>query len=268
MRGVKVVFFGSSDFVRPVLESLNRNFEVVAVISAPGPNQVKELAQKEKIPVFTPESLDAGFASKLGKYKAELFVVASYGKIIPQPILDLADRGALNIHPSLLPKYRGASPIPQAILDGEKVSGISIIQMDAQMDHGPIIYQEKIRLSEKDTFDSLSKKMFARAAAILPRLINQFIAGGVKLKPQDHQAATYTKLIKKEDGYFDIGNPPSLEQLDKKIRAYYPWPGAWTLWQGKTVKFLPGKMVQIEGKKATKLENFLNGYPNFLIKQL
>jgi len=222
--------------------------------------------------------------------------VAAYGKIIPQFILDIPKYGALNIHPSCLPKYRGPSPIQTTILNGDKTSCITIIKMDAKMDHGPIVATREISLSEKDTFDSLSKMMFNEGAQLLTQIIPEFIEGKIQSVEQNHKNATFTKIIHKEDGYFDINNPPSPEKLDRMIRAFHPWPTVWTRWQGKIVKLLPSCchpersegslsssetsseilrstqndkfLVQMEGKKAVKLEDFLRGYPDFPIKNL
>ncbi|MCR4305517.1 MAG: methionyl-tRNA formyltransferase, partial [Candidatus Daviesbacteria bacterium] len=213
---------------------------------------------------------------------ADLAVVAAYGKILTRKELNAPKYGSINIHPSLLPKYRGPSPIQSAILNGDKVSGIAIIKIDEEMDHGPILYQDSLELSDMDTFDTLSKKMFLRSAEILPQVIIDFIAGKINPKEQNHSAATFCKLLTKEGGYFDINNPPSPEQLDRLIRAYHPWPGVWTKWSPsshpegrninpkdlKIVKFLPEGLLQMEGKKAIPLRDFLNGYPDFPIKTL
>ncbi len=245
---MRVVFFGTPDFINPIKEMLRLNFELVKIVSGQEPNQT--------------------LADDLKQLQPDLIVVAAYGYIIPQSILDIPKYGALNVHPSLLPKYRGASPIQSALLNGDSVSGITIIKMDEQMDHGPIIFQEEVRFSQQDNCQILSIKMFQRASEILKDLIPQFVEGKVELKEQDHSKATFCNQLKKEDGYFEIDSPPPLEQLDRMIRAYYSWPTAWTKWKDKIVKFLPDQMVQMEGKKAVKLKDFLNGYPDFPIKLL
>lgn len=230
---MKIVFLGTPPFVQSIKKALATHFTLVDSLS-----------------------------------DADLTVVASYGRILTKDELDTPKYGCINIHPSLLPKYRGPSPIQQAILSGDKVSGITIIKMDEEVDHGPIIYQEQIELSDSDNFDTLSKKMFLRAAEILPKIIDDFVAGKLKPKLQDQAAATYCNRLTRESGYFDIDNPPSPEVLDRMIRAYYPWPGVWTRWNGKIVKFLPGGLIQMEGKKAIPLRDFLNGYPDFPLKEL
>ena len=201
---IKIAFLGTPDFVKPVKDILAKNFTLV-------------------------DSLQ----------KADLAVVAAYGHILTKKELETPKYGCINVHPSLLPKYRGPSPIQRAILSGDKVSGITIIKMDEEVDHGSILYQEQIELSNRDNFDTLSKNMFHRSSVILPKIIEDFIAGKTTPKKQDHSKATFTPHLTKEDGYFDINSPPNPEVLDRMIRAYYPWPGVWTKWRGKIVKFLP-----------------------------
>ncbi len=280
---LKIIFFGTPDFVIPVLQTLRENFDVVGVVTAPdqkvGRKQIltpspiklasKGLAFKGYSQVFTPEKLDKSFlTTDYRLLTTDIFIVAAYGKIIPQFILDIPKFGALNIHPSLLPKYRGPSPIQAAILAGDKTSGISIIKMDFQMDHGSIIFTKQFSISDTDTFKTLSTKCFIEAAAFLPQVIRDFVEGKLEEKMQDEKLATYCKMVTKESGFFPIDNPPSSDQLDRMIRAYYPWPNVWTKWSDKIVKFYPGGSVQMEGKKPVKLEDFLNGHPNFPIKNL
>lgn len=276
---LKIIFFGTPDFVVPVLQALVEQFQVVVVVTAPDkkvgrkqiltPSPIAEFTQQHKILTFKPEKLDQNFVTyNLEPKTYDLFIVAAYGKLLPSKLLEISQYGSLNIHPSLLPKYRGPSPIQSAILNGDQVSGVSILVVDEKMDHGPVISTKEISISDTDTFETLSKKMFETGADLLIKIIPDFISGKTKPKEQDHSKATLTKIITKEDGYFDINNPPPPEQLDRMIRAYYPWPGVWTRWNNKIVKFLPGGLVQMEGKKATKLEDFLRGYPNFLIKKL
>lgn len=230
---MKVAFLGTSDFVQVIRETIDKNFILV-----------------EKVE------------------DADLLVVASYGKILSKDIINAPKFGSVNVHPSLLPKYRGPSPIQAAILNGDKTSGITIIKMDDKMDHGPIIYQESLDLSDIDSFDTLSKKMFLRASEVLPQVLQDFIDGKLEAIEQDHTKATFCPLLKRADGYFDIDNPPTKEILDRMIRAYFPWPTAWTKWNNKIVKFLPNQMLQMEGKKPISFKDFLNGYPNFPIKDL
>lgn len=243
---MKIAFLGTPFFVQPIKDTLSKHFTLV-------------------------DSLKS----------ADLAVVAAYGKILNSEELNAPKYGSINIHPSLLPKYRGPSPIQQAVLNGDKVSGITIIKMDTEVDHGPIIYQETLELSDSDNFDTLSKKMFQRAAEVLPKVIKDFTAGEIKPMEQNHEEATYCQILTRESGYFDINSSPSPEILDKMIRAFYPWPGVWTRWSPsrhpedpskpetkdlKIVKFYPEGKIQMEGKKVLSLKDFLNGYPDFPLK--
>lgn len=272
---MRIIFFGTPNEVVPVLENLHKHFEVVAVVTAPDrkagrkqlltPPPVKIAANKHGIPVLQPTNFSL-LTSHLSLLTADLYIVAAYGKIIPQAVLDLPKYGAINIHPSLLPKYRGPTPIQSALLNGDETSGISIMKMDAQMDHGPILQQILFKLESTDTFGWLMQSKFAQAAQVLPHIIEEYVSGRLEPKPQNDDEATYTKMITKDDGYIDLANPPTPEQLDRMIRAYYPWPTVWCKWQmengkGKIIKFLPNHMLQMEGKQAVSFKDFINGYP-------
>ena len=250
---MKIIFLGTPHFIQPIKEKLSKHFTLV-------------------------NTLD----------EADLAVVAAYGHILTKEELEKPKYGCINVHPSLLPKYRGPSPIQAAILNGEKTSGITIIKMDEEIDHGPIIYQETLELSDKDNFDTLSKKMFQRSAEILPKVIKDFVSGKISPTPQDHSQTTNCERLTRNSGYFDINTPPDPEKLDRMIRAYHPWPGVWTKWspsakasgdkQTRIVKFLPARnasasvaggpkyILQMEGKKPISFKDFLNGYPDFPIK--
>lgn len=228
---IKIAFLGTPGFVQPIKLVLSKHFKLV--------NSLK---------------------------KADLGVVASYGRILTEGELGTPESGCINIHPSLLPEYRGPTPIQQAILNGDQISGITIIKMDQEIDHGPVIYQESLDLSSSDNFHTLSKKMFLRAAAILPQVIKDFVSGKIKLVEQNHNLASFCERLTKKHGHFPLSNPPVPEKLDKMIRAYFPWPGVWTRWRGKIVKFLPEGLVQMEGKRPVSFEEFSRGYPDFPIK--
>lgn len=270
---MKITFFGTPKEVVPVLENLTKHFEVVAVVTAPDktvgrkqiltPPPVKLFAEEHNIPVLQPETLKD--TSHFSLPTSHLYVVAAYGKIIPNEILKLPKHGTINIHPSLLPKYRGATPIQSALLNGDKQSGISFMLMDEKMDHGPILQQIPFTISSTDTFGLLMQSKFTQAAVLLPHIIEEYIAGKRKPQPQDDTQATYTKIITKDDGYIDIDSPPPPEVFDNMVRAFYPWPNVWSKGMVKNkearIKFLPNKMVQMEGKQPTPLKDFINGYP-------
>jgi len=260
---VEIVFFGSDPWSIHILKALEDNFDVKAVVTALN----SAVANYFKGQVLTPDTLNDDFiAFHFSSLASDLFVVASYGKIIPKPILDIPKNGALNVHPSLLPKYRGASPVPATILNCDKITGVTIIKMDEKMDHGPIVATRKISLTGQEKFPELINKLFQLGAELLVKIIPDFVTGKITLKPQNHKKATFCPLLTRESGFFDIEN--QLEVLDRMIRAYYPWPGVWTKWNNKIVKFYPNKMIQMEGKKILSWKDFLNGYPDFPLKSI
>ncbi len=274
-QNIEIVFFGSDSWSIHVLKSLEDHFDVKAIVTAPD----SSVANYFKGFILTPDKLDNEFLTT--NYKlltTDLFVVASYGKIIPKPILEIPKYGALNVHPSLLPKYRGPSPVPATILNGDKETGVTIIKMDEKIDHGPIVTAKKISLTGQEDFLELINKLFQVGGDLLANIIPDYIAGKLKQISQNHSRATYCPLLTKESGYFDIKSPPPTFQLDRMIRAYYPWPGVWTKWspsakasgdkQARIVKFLPGGLLQMEGKEPISWKDFLNGYPDFPLTKI
>ncbi len=200
--------------------------------------------------------------------EADLGVIAAYGKILTQEELDAPKFGCINVHPSLLPRYRGATPIQEAILHGDKTTGLTIIKIDSEVDHGPILYQEEMALAGTETFEVFAKIVFARAAEILPQLAQNYLDKKITPHAQDHTQASFCSRLTRQSGQFDLNSLPAPEILDRMIRAYHPWPGVWTVWKEKIVKFLPGGLIQMEGKKAISQKDFLNGYPEFPIHVL
>jgi len=264
-----IVFFGTPDYVLPILTQIHKEFvtgpgksPIVAVVTAsPKPvgrkqalsySPIDKWAHEHKIPCFY--SSEELAESKLD---FELGVLASYGEIIKRDVINLFSQGILVIHPSLLPKYRGASPVPAAIKNDDKVTGITILRMDEKMDHGPVITQFKEDVMPADTSDVLRNRLFEKSAQVLVETITPYIQGKIKLKPQDENEATYTKILTKQDGFT---NTPT----DQFIRAMHPWPGAWTyLPNQKRLKLLPNEMVQLEGKEPVTKKQFLDAYPQF-----
>ena len=280
---MKIVFFGTPHFVIPILEVLLKTQQVVGVVTAsdhtgrkgePIPSPVKKAYQdhlneedfnKPHPPhIFTPDKLTT-ITHALVMMQPDLFVTAAYGKILPEEILEIPHHGAINVHPSLLPKYRGPSPITATILNGDTTTGVSIIQMDTGVDHGPIIASSSLPVHPTDTHETLANHLFGKAAEMLPDVIDTIAKRRINYTFQDHDKATYTHLVKRENGYFDLENPPGKEKLDRMIRAYYPWPTAWSKVRIKNsefrIKFLPGPKVQMEGKNPMTIKEFLNGYP-------
>lgn len=287
MSRVKIVYFGTPEFSSFVLEQLithfktlsDPKFEIQAIVTRSDKpvgrekvvkaSDVAKVGEKYNIPVLKPEKLDQEFIDKNIKLlDSDLFLVVSFGKIIPQSLLDIPKLGSINLHGSILPELRGASPIQTAILNGEKTTGVTVMLMDDKMDHGDILKTEEVSLSEQYTYPTLSNKLKELGIKVLEEVLPDFVNNKLAPIPQDHSKATFTKIIKKSDGYFDVNNPPSPGVLDRMIRAYHPWPGVWTKWNEKIIKFFPDGLVQMEGKNKVPLKDFLNGYPSFPIKSI
>jgi len=278
----RIIFFGTPNFVVPVVEKLSQDFTVAGIVTAPDslegrkkvltPSPVKKFAQ-QNLPdtvIFTPQQFNNQEIQQLKDLKPDLFVVAAYGKILPEEVLEIPQNGPINIHPSLLPKYRGPSPIQSAILNGETNSGVTIIKMDEKMDHGPILSQWDYEIKATDTFESMHQTLFKEAAAKLPAVLQKLLNNEIKPTTQDDEDATYCKKITKKDGYIEDIQTIDSAKLDLMIRAFYPWPTAWTRLpedfggqakKGSILKLLPGKKVQLEGKSIMGVKDAVNGYP-------
>jgi len=233
---MKFVFFGTPEFAATVLEKLiAAGYVPAAIVCNPDkqvgrkqvltPPPTKILAGKYGINILQPEIL-ANYELPIANYEPDLAIIAAYGKIIPKTILDIPKHGFINIHASLLPKYRGASPIQYAILNGDKETGITIMKVDEEMDHGPLLGKSEIRISKFETYENLSQKLAILGAKLLTKIIPDYIDGKIKLVEQDHSKATFAKIIKKEDGKIDWSK--SAEEIEMMTRAYYPWPTAYT----------------------------------------
>lgn len=235
---LKLVFFGNTKYSIIGLKIVYSIFPVSLVITIPD-SPVKKLASELNIPTLETSKLDKEVINKIAKLKSDFLVVEDYGLILSKDLLTLPKYAPLNIHHSLLPKYRGPSPAPTAILNGDKISGVTIIQITDEVDSGDILAQQEYILTPKETRDTLLTKLNELGGQLILKVIKQYLEGSINPTPQDHSKATYTKHFVKEDGYFNINNPPQPEKLDREIRAYYPWPGVWTKWNNKIIKFLP-----------------------------
>lgn len=246
---------------------------------------VKTLAAVHSIDVLEPENLsDSIFVNEFKKFNPDLAILIAYGKIIPTEVLNIPEYGFLNIHPSLLPKYRGPSPFVAPILNGDEKTGATIIKLDSELDHGSILAQSEIKIEDSDTHQSLMEKTAILGADLLIDALPEFLKSktdlvkdadsnlqsrtsqSLNLIPQDHSKATYTEKVEKQDGFVDIDNPPDHQTLDRMIRAYFPWPTVWTKIEGKIIKFLPEGKIQPEGKRPLTIKEFKNGYPKLAEK--
>lgn len=289
MNGTRIVFFGSSEYsLYPLSRLYRKRYRILGVVSSVDkpvgrkqkitPSAVKLWAKKHGIKTAGFEKrkdLQLKFEDFLGARKADFFVVCCYGLIIPKKILDIPKYGSLNIHPSLLPKYRGSSPVQKAIINGDKKTGVSIILMDEKMDHGPILGRKEERIRKDDQADELYKRLFLKGADLLIEVIEGVKKGKITPLPQDEKRATYTKILKREDG--KINWDWDDEKKERFIRAMSPWPGAWTRVklkrkgrrEIKRLKILKahlekGKLVldkvQLEGKNPVAGKQFWEGY--------
>jgi methionyl-tRNA formyltransferase len=302
---MKVLFMGTPDFAAVTLDKLiSSKHELLGVVTQPDKQKgrghelsispVKELALKHGLPVYQPAKVkEPEFLDTVRALAPEVIVVAAFGQILPKAFLDIPPKGCINVHGSLLPKYRGAAPIQYSIIDGESETGITIMYMDAGIDTGDMILQEKLPISEQETGGSLFDKMAHLGADLLLKALEQLEAGTAVRIPQDNEKATYVKVLNKEMGLLDFGQPAI--KLERLIRGLNPWPSAFTYLDGKTLKLwqagvenksdpsaIPGQIIeirkdsftvatgegaliikelQLEGKKRMSTDSFLRGYP-------
>ena len=309
-----IIFFGTSEFAIPILEALHKeSYEIVAVVTTPDsaigrkqiltPPPIKVTAQKLGFEILQPQSLKIGSLKnslevenlKLKIADADVGVVASYGKIIPKEIISSFPKGILNIHPSLLPKYRGPSPIQHALFNGDKETGITIILLDEKVDHGPVVARQESKIINYELWEELHNKLAKMGAELLVKTLPDYLAGKIKPKPQENSRATFTKIITKEDG--KINWHKKAKEIHNQFRAFHKWPGIYTLWQDKILKIIDCKIylgvqlpsgkiyqenehlfvpcskgriellkLQFEGGKVLTTKEFINGYGKFLKK--
>lgn len=266
---MKIIFFGSSSYVLPIIEVLRKNFDLKLVITTEKnpTDAVPVFCQQKKIEFLSVSNLaNQIINNKLSIINAKLAILADFGLIIPQSILNIFPMGIINVHPSLLPKYRGPTPVQTAILNGEKITGVSIIKLDEEIDHGPILAQEKEEILDTDTSEILYKRLFTKGANLLPKILTSYLNGSLIPTTQNHAKATLTKSLTRQSGYVEISDKEQeISRIKRKIRAYHPWPGMWIMLRianrDVRIKFLPENKIQVEGKKPMNYKDFLNGYP-------
>lgn len=306
---IKVVFFGSADFSVPILLELIKRFKVQAVVTEidkpagrgreiiQGP--VKIMAKQHKIPYFQPLSIKKNpkLYKMIADLKPDVIVTASYGKIIPLEILNIPEHGSINVHPSLLPKYRGCSPIQTALCNGDDKTGVTIILMDEGMDSGDIIDQKEIEINPNEDYTDLAHKLALLSAEMLVTCIPKYINGQIELVIQDDHQATFTKKIEKNYGRIDWQK--TAKEIFNQYRGYKLWPGSFTTFKNRKldlieieynnslkiddqykngqvfvqdrsvyIKCSDGavqiKQVKLEGKKEVDINNFVNGHQDFV----
>ena len=302
---------GSPKFALPVLKNLiDSRHDLVGVYTQPDKPSgrgkkmnspaVKLFAKDLGFDVHQPSSLkDPKICQEISQLKPSLIIVAAYGKLIPKELLSIPQYGCWNLHPSLLPEYRGPSPVVSAILDGKTSTGVTLMQMDEGLDTGPIIDQEKLKLNITGSAEEFTEKLFAMGGELLIKNLPNLINGNMILRQQTNSLATTTKLVKKSDGL--INWKDTAEHIIRMERAYRNWPGIYTKWKNKTIKILeiknsksdqvyesPGTVeklenklivqtakggviiskLKMEGKREVDSLDFISGYPDFINSQL
>ena len=304
---------GTPGFAVPILdELLNSKHTVVAVYTSPDKPEgrggirqfspVKERALEKGIPVFQPVTLKSPREQRgFFELAPDFVLVAAYGRLVPARLLTMPMLGFLNVHPSLLPAYRGPAPVVTALLEGQQTTGVSLMLLDEDVDTGPLIAQRLLRIKEEDTVESLTRRLFHLGAELIRETLPLWLKGQIDPIPQDPSRATYTKKLTRGDG--QISWEMSGEEIYRKYKAFVPWPGIYTYWRGRILKLLGvqaltsksllecGTVVpvdledmcvgvvtgngilgitrlQIEGKRPLPAQEFLRGYPDFLRSRL
>ena len=310
LKKIKLIFMGTSHLSHKILETLFKNqAEIQLVITQPDKpsgrkkqialSPVKNFCLEKEIKFIQPEKLDNKILEKIQKNNPHLILVASYGLIIPKIFFEQTKIPFINIHPSLLPKLRGASPIQTALLKGFKKTGITVMEMDAGVDSGDIIFQKEIPIESTERYPELEKKIIQTTQSFLSKTLKDYLAQKITPQPQNHAEATFTKIINKKDGQIDWNL--SAKDILNNFRAFYLWPQTYTLWKtpkgikkitiidleatsnnskkhevgqvyraGNEIKIQTGqgeiilKKIKMEGKKDSPIKDFVNGYPNFI----
>jgi methionyl-tRNA formyltransferase len=267
-QGLKVLFMGTPDFAATILEEVLAAYPVLGVVTQPDKpkgrgkelafSPVKELALKQELPVYQPLKVkEPEFLEKIEELSPDVIVVAAFGQILPKALLDIPKYGCINVHASLLPKYRGAAPIQYSVIDGEKETGITIMYMDVGLDTGDIILQDIIPITSEETGGSLFDKMAVQGSASIIKALRQIEAGEANRIPQDNEKATYVKMISKEMGKLDFTR--SAEQIERLIRGLNPWPSAYTFLEGKSLKLWQAEAENISESQQLEFKNATPG---------
>jgi methionyl-tRNA formyltransferase len=301
-QSLNLVFCGTPRFAVPTLEKLvDAGFQVRLAVTQPdrpsgrglelAPSPVKQRALALGLPVTQPERIKSNedFRTQLAACKPDAIIVVGYGRIIPQWMIDLPPLGNINLHGSLLPKYRGAAPIQWAIASGETVTGVTTMRIDAGLDTGDILLQKELPIAPEDTAETIAPRLASIGAGLMVETLRGLAAGTLQPRPQDHSQATLAPILKKEDGQIDFRRPA--QEICNRLRGFQPWPGAFTTFRGRNLHvwaaqplartLSPGELaveadhllvgcgastslellvVQPEGKKRMPARDFVHGY--------
>ncbi|HNV97325.1 MAG TPA: methionyl-tRNA formyltransferase [bacterium] len=298
-----IIFFGSDINAKNLLEKLvSNNFNVCLVITKTEKktgrekkqNPVKAYCTENKIELLECDKIEKSETKIIKSHNPSVGILLAYGAIVPEDVINIFPFGIINIHPSLLPKYRGSSPIQTALLKGKQITGVSVMLLSKKMDAGPIIIQEKVKIEKYDNYSTLSEKLFNLGIELLLKNLEQYLSGKIKAISQNETEKSFTKMISKEDGIIDWET--DAKNIYNKIRAFELWPGAYTKFNGKILKIISAdykdkitenkigkvfeddnkifvqckngllelKKVQLEGKSSCNIESFINGYKHFV----
>jgi methionyl-tRNA formyltransferase len=312
---MRIIFMGTPFYSVPVIEHLIASGHAIeAVVTRPDvssgrgrslkPPAIKVYAEERGIRVLQPASMRSKEnLEQLANLQPDLMVVAAYGRILPPNVLALPPKGVLNIHPSLIPQYRGPSPVAAALLNGDKETGVTVMVTEEGMDTGPVVAQKREAVLSGDTTLVLTERLFRIGAELLVKVLPLWEKGQINSLPQDEHMASTTRLYKKEDGFIDWGL--SALSIERRLKAFAPWPGCYTYWKGKILKVIEGtaiegfdghepgeiilvpgssnkavvivvtgkgglelKQVQIEGRRRQNMQDFLLGYNGFVGSRL
>ena len=301
---MRVLFMGSPQFSVPSLRALASNYNLIGVVTQPDrpagrgrnlrPSPVKVVSEELHLNILQPRKIrDDDSIQEIQELQPDLIIVVAYGQILPQRILDIPAYGCLNIHASLLPRWRGAAPIQAAILHGDEVTGISIMLMDAGLDTGPVLSQTKLTIDTHETAGDLSDRLAIAGADLLMKTLPDYLNGEIKPASQDDRLATYAPMIKKSEGALDFNKTAT--QLSNQVRAFEPWPTSYLSWEGQRIvvkkacakawkKMEPGRVILVDpypaittadgilvleeihpaGRKVMSGDAFLRGSPEFI----
>lgn len=260
----RVIFMGSPEFALPSLRALADTYDLVGVVTQPDrlsgrgrelkAPPVKMMADELGIPVIQPEKLRQPEAfEQLKNWSPDVIVVAAFGQILKPDVLDLPRFGCINVHASLLPRWRGAAPIHAAILHGDEETGVTIMKMGAGLDTGPILSQKSIRLTREDTTGSVSETLSHLGADLLMETLPEYLSGRLQPTPQTDEGATYAPMLKKEEGRLDFTRPA--EELERRVRAFNPWPGAFMEFDGTILKVHRVHAEEVNAEAGKRLIN-------------
>lgn len=272
---MRVIFMGTPDFAVPSLEALLTKHEVVLVVTQPDkpkgrgkkmvPTPVKACALEHGIPVLQPEKVkEPEFVEQLRSYEPDLIAVTAFGQILSEPILEMPKYGCINVHGSLLPKYRGAAPMQWSIIDGEKVTGITTMYMAKGLDSGDMLLKAEVEITDEDTFATIHDKMAVTGANLLLDTLDQLEAGTLERIPQDHDAATYAPMITKETGHIDWSK--NRQDIINLIRGLNPVPAAYTIYEEEVLKIFGAVISDVQADDAANGEIVAVVKKGFVIK--